>query len=407
MPRDFALLVFLIVVFSCSTILPFVSRYSTLLLVSPSSKRLGLTEEDAIAIMQQHDFVFIGGPHRGGTTLLWRLIARHPTTASFAESTDTDYGEGAFLQTALPTFGIGGVANPLQPTDGGLGQYAFSPSSHLTEEHPLNSARTATRLLSDWGYHWNLSKPALLEKTPTNMLTSRLLQALLAPARSVRFLFVSRHPIAVSLAHRRWPSCAQLGIRRLLLHWIVSHRILAADLPRLQHGVSLRYEDLARRPRSCRRLLLAWLQLPEPAPEARHTGGGAVPAVPLAVDNATNAKYEAKYCAGLVSESVAHEHCSLANAMQPAIDALGIEYDLRYGNRFGFGCLRERLRALRAMDAPCDGVPPARDVVAALESYTVTAGTGNADAGARPQAQAQLQLGLGPLICGSELEDDS
>jgi hypothetical protein len=125
------------------------------------------------------------------------------------------------LQTVLPTFGVGAEAmrGPKAAADG-LGRYAFAPSAHMTEAHALNSAASSRQLLSEWGAYWNLSKPVLLEKTPTDMLTSRLLQALLTPQGAPRgtfntrhFLFVTRHPIAVALAHKRWQARAATPAR--------------------------------------------------------------------------------------------------------------------------------------------------------------------------------------------------
>ena len=137
---------------------------------------------------------------------------------------------------------------------------------------------TLTLTLTRWGYHWNLSRPVLIEKTPTNIVTSRLLQvrpivsiavccrrcslyspwpyllwpcplwpylptmaipthyghtyllwpylptmailqALLAPSAS--FVFISRHPLAVSLAHLRFGVRDQ-SVAELDLHWLVS-----------------------------------------------------------------------------------------------------------------------------------------------------------------------------------------
>ena len=59
----------------------------------------------------------------------------------------------------------------------GLGRYALAPTSHLTEAHVLNTNASSRRLVAEWGYHWDLSRQTLAEKTPTNMVASRLLQA--------------------------------------------------------------------------------------------------------------------------------------------------------------------------------------------------------------------------------------
>ena len=197
-----------IVLFSGSILAVLLRQYSGLLLLPPSFKRLPLDEAGAARLLREHRFVLMGGPHRGGTTLLWRLLAEHPLVSAFAENADTDYGEGAFLQTVLPRYGVGeeGMRQAFPSQKGlatGLGRFAFAPEAHLTEASRLNSNHSRVRLLSEWGYHWNLSRPVLIEKTPTNILTSRLLQALLAPA-SPSFVFISRHPLAVSLAHQRF-----------------------------------------------------------------------------------------------------------------------------------------------------------------------------------------------------------
>ena len=246
-PNSAALLLLLLIIAFCVLVLvPLVRRYSSLLLLSPSWKRLMLTIAEHDALIASHCFIVIGGPHRGGTTLLWRILAAHPAISGFPEKgIDTDYSEGAFLQTVLPTFGVGSLSVP--HSNGGLGRYGFAAASHLTESSGLNSNASARTLLREWAYYWNLSRPVLLEKTPTNMLTSRLLQALLqrriggstppstiATASSVRFIFITRHPLAVALAHRRWSCCSHMGVPSLVLHWLHTHRILAADMRHLQ-----------------------------------------------------------------------------------------------------------------------------------------------------------------------------
>ena len=191
-----------IVLFSGSIIAVLVRKYSGLLLLPPSFKRLPLDDAGAARLLREHRFVLLGGPHRGGTTLLWRLLAEHPLVSAFAENSDTDYGEGAFLQTLLPRFGIGEealrqtrpgskrvvsgcvdtamyvpgppyrtyglrvpasgapyVPRTVAPQASGIGRYAFSPESHLTEASRihLHTNRSRRQLLSEWGYHWNLS----------------------------------------------------------------------------------------------------------------------------------------------------------------------------------------------------------------------------------------------------------
>lgn len=314
------------------------TRYGFGILLSPESKRLAFSPEEHRAFLDSHRFVLIGGSHRGGTTLLWRLLTRHPDTSGFDENSDTDFGEGAFLQTVIPTFGIGkeltfGGGVHRRGANAGLGRYAFSPDSHLTEAHSLNTHASSQRLVDEWAFHWNTSRTVLLEKTPTNMMTSRLLQSLLAP--SVNFLFITRHPLAVSLAHMRWPCCSGMSVSSLLLHWIVSHQVLASDMPHLRAAKVLRYEDLVQDPSSCIKDVLRWLQLP--------TGVASLPTRDVASN--TNRKYENEYCSRhLDSQGAQEEHCAMAVVLQPELDKLQLGYNVLHGGSLGFACIRETIR---------------------------------------------------------------
>ena len=40
----------------------------------------------------------------------------------------------------------------------------------------------------------------------------------------------------------------------------------------------------------------------------------------------------------------AHLHCAMANALQPRLSALAVDYDLRRGGDVGFGCLHAALQ---------------------------------------------------------------
>ena len=246
---------------------------------------------------------------------------------------DSDFSEGAFLQSVMPTFGIGQeVRRPRHQLDG-LGRFAFSASAHLTEASPLNSAASSLALAREWGYYWNLSRRVLLEKTPSNMLTSRLLQALFAPA--AQFIFISRHPIAVALAHQRWRDCKKDPLSQLTLHWVVSHLILAHDRPHLAAATMLRYEDLVADLEGCISEVWTWLGLPptlEPLPA-------------LSVMPDTNLKYEADYCTNHLSSPAQRKaHCATGAALQPAIDGLGLGYDVLHGDGHGgFRCIRDVL----------------------------------------------------------------
>ena len=92
------------------------------------------------------------------------VALHHPETG-----VPTDFAEGSFLQSVLPTFGVGAeLLGAVPRAESGLGRYAFARTAHMTEEHPLNTNASSQTLLSEWGANWDLTRPMLLEKTPTN-----------------------------------------------------------------------------------------------------------------------------------------------------------------------------------------------------------------------------------------------
>ena len=99
--------------------------------------------------------------------------------------------EGQHVQTVFP------------PDDalGGPGYFAFNPLAHMTEAHALATPASRARLEAEWGAHWDASKGVLLEKSPSNLLRARFLQALWPDCH---FVFIVRHPLAHAYASAAW-----------------------------------------------------------------------------------------------------------------------------------------------------------------------------------------------------------
>lgn len=178
-----------------------------------------------------HRIVFVTGLHRSGTSLLARSISQHPDVAAFA-GTGVPEDEGQLLQSVYPP----GHAH------GGPGRFALAPEQHLTEGSPLATPANRDRLWSEWSPHWDLSKPILLEKSPTHLTKTRFLQALFPGAL---FVVVTRHPIAVACATQKWSATRP---HQLIAHWMRAHRLFADDRAALAHVHLLRYEDLVAAP---------------------------------------------------------------------------------------------------------------------------------------------------------------
>jgi len=208
--------------------------------------------------VEGHQFVFLAGLHRSGTTLLARLLAAHPEISGFS-GTGVPAEEGQHLQSVYP----------LAATYGGPGRFGFAPESHLTEESPLASEENARAIFEQWSQHWDLSRPVLLEKSPPNLLKTRFLQALFPGSA---FVVIVRHPIPVSIPTAKWRGTRRYD--RILEHWLRCHALFEADREHLGRVHVLTYEQLVREPESVLRGTFEFLGL-DPVPPSEPVEGGA------------------------------------------------------------------------------------------------------------------------------------
>ncbi len=193
-----------------------------------------LVRFDAVAEdVDQHRFVFIGGLPRSGTTLLAAEIARSPGVANL-EGIGPVADEGQYVQDVYAT----------QQQAGGIDRFGYSSEIHLTEESPLASVASRAALWEAWAPYWDTTAPVLVEKTPSNLLKMRFLQAVF-PGSS--FVVVVRHPVAEAMAlrGRGW---SNRPVGKLVDHWVHAHQVMVADLPFVERVVVVRYEDLVARP---------------------------------------------------------------------------------------------------------------------------------------------------------------
>jgi Sulfotransferase family len=183
-------------------------------------------------LVEQHRFVFIGGLPRSGTTLLAAEVARSPGVSNL-EGIGPVADEGQYVQDVYTT----------QQQAGGIDRFAYASAMHLTEDSPLVSTASRTALWDAWAPHWDTDQKVLVEKTPSNLLKMRFLQALF-PGSS--FVVVVRHPVAEAMALRArgW---SRRPVGRLVDHWVHAHEVMAGDLAFIERVVVVRYEDLVTR----------------------------------------------------------------------------------------------------------------------------------------------------------------
>jgi hypothetical protein len=327
----------------------------------PSGRKMlhHTSEEWQRTLLPQKTLLFIGGHHRGGTTLLWELMAEHPSIGGFGTPFDTgsDYSEGSFLQDVMPDFGVGqealynGRAGGM-PT--GLGSYALGDEDQVhwtekTQAHKVSEDKQR-RILNQWGYFWkgagSWDRPFWVEKTPTNAVASRYLQALMdlgieheheflagngllakgstlpweLPRTSrTKFLFIQRHPLANALAHRAFlPHHASMN--DLMANWLAVASYIAADVPLLEHAFVMKLEDLVSDPDV--ELSKVWDFLGVEPPQQPRA---------INVRPQVNRKYEQHYCDNLNDAKNGARHIAIHRILREqygeAVRKLGYDLD--------------------------------------------------------------------------------
>lgn len=190
---------------------------------------------------------FIGGLHRSGTTLLASSLAKHPEISNLM-NTNVIEDEGQFLQTVFP----------IDNVFGGPGRFAYDPRAHLTEQDVgSNRKEYASSLLNSWTPYWEADSTIRIEKTPANLIKSRFLQTIFPDAK---FIFITRHPVPVALATRKW---AKTSLFALVRHWLRAHEIMRSDMQHLNSCITVSYEQLVSEPQVVLSAIIKYLELPE------------------------------------------------------------------------------------------------------------------------------------------------
>lgn len=193
-------------------------------------------------------YVFIGGLHRTGTSLLAGLLSSAPDIAAI-EGSPAPENEGCYLQGAIPH-----TARHGRPC-----HFATDPAQYFVEGCQYDTLATRQRIEADWVRWFQPASAAWrLEKSPVNLTRMRLYQQLFPMAQ---FIVILRHPAAMAAALEKWvdgPASDRIE------HALDAYESLYRDLPYL-HAVSvIRYEDLTAHPHRTLAMLFAFLDVPMP-----------------------------------------------------------------------------------------------------------------------------------------------
>lgn len=173
--------------------------------------------------------------------MLANMLAEHPDVSGFSK-TGEKMDEGQYLQSVYPS-------GPVRGGDA-VGRLGFDPAAYLTEKSPLAAPDKADRLFADWARYWDLSKSVLIEKSPPNILRMRYLQACFPDSH---FILIARHPIAASVATKKW--CRLNPVPGIIANWAVCYGRALKDAEKLNSVSVIRYEDLVADPKGALRPL--------------------------------------------------------------------------------------------------------------------------------------------------------
>tara|TARA_B100000886_G_scaffold339476_2_gene305060 strand:- start:614 stop:1489 length:876 start_codon:yes stop_codon:yes gene_type:complete len=176
-------------------------------------------------------YIFIGGLHRSGTSILNEIIGSSDKVAKH-KNTGKPEDEGQHIQTVFDN----GIAH------GGVGRFCFDDNYHYTENNKLITSDNKIKLLLEWNKYWDISKSIFLEKSPVNLIHTRFLQKMFD---NTYFIVIMRHPLAVSKASLKWNN---QSLNKYFDHWLRGYDIFLNDSKYLRRYILIKYEDLCNDP---------------------------------------------------------------------------------------------------------------------------------------------------------------
>jgi len=178
-------------------------------------------------LMNKKKIIFISGLHRSGTSLLYKILKQNNNISGLSNTNEIE-DEGQHVQNIYkPAYEFGGV-----------GRFGFDPSAKLDENSNLVTEENRIKLFKQWSRYWDNEKEFLLEKSPPNIIRTKFLQAMFPNSY---FINLTRHPIATSLASKKW---SKTSLKDLIKHWLLCHETFNHDSIKLKNVLNIKYEEL-------------------------------------------------------------------------------------------------------------------------------------------------------------------
>ena len=176
-------------------------------------------------------YIFIGGLHRSGTSILNEIIGSSEKVSKH-ENTGKPEDEGQHIQTVFDN----------GKKHGGVGGFCFDENYHYTESSNLITKSNKIKLLKEWNKYWDVNKSIFIEKSPVNLIHTRFLQKMFTKSY---FIIIMRHPLAVSNASLKWNN---QSLNTYFDHWLRGYDIFLNDKKYLRKYILIKYEDLCNNP---------------------------------------------------------------------------------------------------------------------------------------------------------------
>lgn len=174
-------------------------------------------------------FIFIGGIHKSGTTMLYDLISCANNVTSF-QDTGVPENEGQYLQHQIKS-------------DMYFGEllFGFSNDAYLNEFDFYKDREIANRMFHEWSIYWDLNKEYLLEKSPINIVRTRFINKAF-PNSTI--IIMIRDPRIVFIASKK--NMPNISVDVFFKHWIIVYEKLFEDMKHIENIHLIQYEKLVK-----------------------------------------------------------------------------------------------------------------------------------------------------------------